>query len=253
VQKPGARPPAAGGAGPDVTLALDLSAAQGVFVRGRGLDAELGGKMHVGGNAAAPRTTGGFTLRRGLFNLAGVTLNFASGEITFNGSSKIDPALAFVANSSNGSVTATLTIGGYASAPKITLSSVPDLPQDEVLAYLLFRTSAANLSAFQLAEIGAALAQISGVTSGLDPLASARKALGLDQLNVGTSATGSPTLNAGRYVAKGVFVGAKQGIGGNAGSQATVQIDITKGLKLETDAGSGTGGNSVGLTYQFEY
>jgi translocation and assembly module TamB len=84
-------------------------------------------------------------------------------------------------------------------------------------------------------------------------LATARKALGLDQLNVGSSSTGSPTLNAGRYVAKGVYVGAKQGVGGNAGTQATVQIDITKGLKLETDAGSGAGSNSVGLSYQFEY
>jgi translocation and assembly module TamB len=174
--------------------------------------------------------------------------------VSFNGASKIDPTLNFVANSSNGTTTATLTIGGYASAPKITLSSVPDLPQDEVLAYLLFRTSAANLSPFQLAEIAAALAQISGVTGGVgDPLATARKTLGLDQLKVGSNSNGSPTLNAGRYVAKGVYVGAKQGVGGNAGTQATVQIDITKGLKLETDAGSGAGSNSVGLTYQFEY
>jgi hypothetical protein len=32
-----------------------------------------------------------------------------------------------------------------------------------------------------------------------------------------------------------------------------VQIDIYKGLKAETDVGTGAGGNSVGLTYQFEY
>ncbi len=260
VRVPGQKlpPPAATGAavstGPDMGLNIDLDAPAAIFVRGRGLDAELGGKMHIGGTAAAPRPTGGFELRRGNFSLAGVTLNFASGEVSFNGASKIDPTLNFVANSSNGTTTATLTIGGYASAPKITLSSVPDLPQDEVLAYLLFRTSAANLSPFQLAEIAAALAQISGVTGGVgDPLATARKTLGLDQLNVGSNSNGSPTLNAGRYVAKGVYVGAKQGVGGNAGTQATVQIDITKGLKLETDAGSGAGSNSVGLTYQFEY
>ena len=32
-----------------------------------------------------------------------------------------------------------------------------------------------------------------------------------------------------------------------------MQIDITKGLKAETDVGTGQGGNQVGLTYQFEY
>ncbi len=254
VRIPGQKPPPPSSPGPNIALDLDLDAPSAIFVRGRGLDAEMGGKMHIGGTAAAPGPTGGFQMRRGTFSLAGVTLNFASGEVSFNGASTIDPTLNFVANSSNGTTTATLTVGGYASAPKITLSSVPDLPQDEVLAYLLFRTSASNLTPFQLAEIAGALAQISGLTGGVgDPLATARKALGLDQLNVGSSSTGSPTLNAGRYVAKGVYVGAKQGVGGNAGTQATVQIDITKGLKLETDAGSGAGSNSVGLSYQFEY
>jgi translocation and assembly module TamB len=254
VRVPGQKPPKPPAPGPDIALNLDLDAPSQIFVRGRGLDAEMAGKMHIGGTAAEPRPSGGFQMIRGIFSLAGVTLNFASGDVSFNGASKIDPTLKFVANSSNGSTTATLTVGGYASAPKITLSSVPDLPQDEVLAYLLFRTSAANLTPFQLAEIAGALAQISGVTGGAgDPLATARKALGLDQLNVGSNSNGSPTLNAGRYVAKGVYVGAKQGVGGSAGTQATVQIDITKGLKLETDAGSGAGSNSVGLKYQFEY
>jgi len=59
-------------------------------------------------------------------------------------------------------------------------------------------------------------------------------------------------VEAGRYVGNGVYVGAKQGTtGGQTG--ATVQIDITKGLKVETDVGTGSGANSVGLTYQFEY
>jgi len=252
VRVPGQPPPPPPAPGPDAALDLDLQAPQGIFISGRGLDAELGGEMHVRGTAADPRPAGGFQLRRGQFSLAGTVLTFTSGEVTFNGARKVDPALNFVATSTNGSITATLTITGYASAPKIALSSVPDLPQDEVLAQLLFHTSASNLSPFQLAEIAAALAQISGVGAGIDPLATARKALGLDQLNVGTSAKGSPTLQAGRYVAPGVYVGAKQGTSG-AGTQATVQIDITKGLKLETDAGSGVGANSVGLTYQFEY
>jgi translocation and assembly module TamB len=94
-----------------------------------------------------------------------------------------------------------------------------------------------------------------------DPLESIRTKLGFDQLSVGTDATGGATLEAGRYIAKGVRIGAKQGTGGD--TQAMVQIDIAKGLKLETTAGtgsssatstSGTGnGSSVGVTYQFEY
>jgi translocation and assembly module TamB len=97
------------------------------------------------------------------------------------------------------------------------------------------------------------LADLSGVSSGSNPLDTVRKGLGLDRLSVGAGATSSSaSIEAGRYVANGVYVGAKQGTSG-AQTQATVQIDITKGLKVETDVGTGTGANSVGLTYGFEY
>lgn len=235
-------------------------------MRGRGLDAELQGNLRVRGSAAAPQPSGSFKLRRGTFSLAGQSLTFTTGEVGFDGSGRIDPTLNFVATASTATVIANLNITGYASAPKISLTSTPTLPQDEVLAQLLFHQSASSLSPFQLAEIAAALAQISGVgpAGGLDPLNGIRKSLGLDQLSVGGGSSGtSATVQAGRYVAPGVYVGAQQATSGG-GTQATVQIDITKGLKLQTSVGTGGGttgaaattndfnGTSVGLTYQFE-
>ena len=266
VRRPGDKPPPPPTPGPDIALDLTLDAPNRIFVRGRGLDAELEGRLKIGGSAASPQPSGGFKLRRGVFSLAGTSLTFTTGEVTFDGSGKIDPTLNFVASSTNGTVTATLTITGYASAPKIALSSVPQLPQDEVLAQLLFHQSAASLGPLQLAQIAAALAQISGVGgSGIDPLNSIRSGLGLDRLSVGGGSSGNAaTVEAGRYVSPGVYVGAKQGTSGS-GTQATVQVDLLRGLKLEADVGTGGGsstgaassstsnGTSVGLSYQFEY
>jgi translocation and assembly module TamB len=262
IRRPGEHPaPAPTGHGLRIPLDIKLDAPQQIFVRGRGLDAELGGSLHIAGTAAAPRTSGSIELRRGTFSLAGTTLTFTSGDISFNGATGIDPALDLIATSSSSDVTATLTVGGYASAPKITLSSVPDRPQDEVLAALLFHQSAASLNPFQLAQIAAALAQVSGIGGGLDPISRLRKGLGLDRLAVGSSGTqtatggasnATTTVEAGRYVRPGIYVGAKQGTSG-AQTQAEVQIDITRGLKLNSDVGTGTGGNNVGLTYQFQY
>jgi translocation and assembly module TamB len=222
----------------------------------------MAGDLTIKGSSAEPQLGGGLEMRRGTIDIAGTTLTFTQGKIGFDGTGltgKIDPTLDFIATSTAESVTATLEISGYVSKPKITLSSTPDLPQDEVLAYLLFKRSAKELGPFQLAEIAAGLAQLTGVggSGGFNPLESVRKGLGLDRLAVGSSTaagstTSTPTIEAGRYVANGVYVGAKQGTSGNQ-TQATVQIDLTKGLKLETDVGSGTGGNQVGLTYQFEY
>ena len=256
VRRPGQKPPPPASAGGAIGLDLTINAPRAIFVRGRGLDSELGGELRVKGTSTAPQVSGGFDMRRGTISVAGTTLTFTRGKVGFDGTGvtgKIDPTLDFAADTTAGAVTATLGIGGYASAPKIKLSSVPELPQDEVLAYLLFKRSAKELGPFQLAEIAAAVANLTGVGGGANPLESVRKGLGLDRLSVGGGASGSaPSVEAGRYVGNGVYVGAKQGTTGGQ-TQATVQIDITKGLKAQTDVGTGQGGNSVGLSYQFEY
>ncbi len=263
VHEAGQKPPPPA-PGPTIALALELAAPRAIFVRGHGLDAELGGTLKIGGTSAAPQVSGGFDLQRGTFNLAGTTLNFVRGKVGFDGTGvtgKIDPTLDFEADSTTASITAMLLVGGYASAPKITLSSVPSLPQDEVLAQLLFGRSVKGLGPFQYAEIAAALASLSGAPGGgLNPLEKIRKGLGLDRLSVGSTTTNTaaggansaPSLEAGRYIANGVYVGAKQDTSG-AGTQATVQIDIYKGLKVQTDVGTGQAGSNLGLSYQFEY
>jgi translocation and assembly module TamB len=268
--RPGQKPPPPPAASPSVVrLALTIDAPSAIFVRGHGLDAELGGKLIVGGTASAPDIGGGFELRRGDVSLAGTTLQFSKGEVSFDGSGishAIDPTLDFEADSTSGGITATLAITGYADAPTIKLSSVPDLPQDEVLAHLLFGTSVSSLSPIQIGEIAAAVAELSGVGGGgAGALGTVRSTLGLDRLNVsGGSGTTGATVEAGRYVARGIYVGAKQGTGGGGGTIAQVQIDLTRHLKATAQVGTGGGsvqgatpetdaGSTIGLSYRFEY
>ncbi|HTQ71506.1 MAG TPA: translocation/assembly module TamB domain-containing protein [Acidocella sp.] len=240
---------------PPVKLALDVDARNQIFIRGDGLFAELGGHITIGGTADDPQPSGGFRLIRGNVSLAGKTLQFTSGQIAFNGGGFI-PALdleATTTTTNNG--TATLVIGGTAAKPQISLTSSPPLPSDEILAQLLFGQSSASLSPFQAASLAAALAQIAGVGGGFSPLDSVRNALGLDQLSVSSSGSGAPSVQAGRYLAPGVYVGASQSTTGQ-GTQANVEINLYKGLKLQSTTGTdstGSNGSSVGLSYQFNY
>jgi translocation and assembly module TamB len=270
VRRPGQKPPPPPGPPLPITLDLTLEAPRAIYVRGHGLNAELGGRLHVGGTLAALKPSGHFDMIRGSFSLVTTTLTFTTGQVGFDGGDITDPSIDFVAESQSSTVTATLAVTGYASAPKITLSSSPELPQDEILAQLLFQSSTSQLSPFQLASIATALASIAGVNTGGGVgglLGSVRQGLGLDQLSIGngvgnpTGATptagssaskneNAPTLQAGRYVAPGVYVGAAQGTTGT-GTAAQVQIDIAKGLKLETQVGGDS--NGVGITYQFKY
>ncbi|HEY5263441.1 MAG TPA: translocation/assembly module TamB domain-containing protein, partial [Steroidobacteraceae bacterium] len=266
-----------GAPGKQLVIGLDVSvhAPQEILVQGRGLDAEMGGKLHVRGTADSPQVSGSFDLLRGSFSLVGNKLSFTDGHVSFNGAglkNRIDPTLDFTAQTTAADVTATLRISGYADAPQFAFTSSPALPQDEIMARLLFGVNAAQLSGLQVAQIGAALATLSGVggDSGLNPLAKLQKSLGLDRLTVGAATTNTAagtessgaSIEAGRYISKRVYIEAKQSTAGT--SQLEADVDLTRHLKLQTRLGNGTAsvqgttpendpGSSVGLTYQFEY
>ena len=251
----GETPPPPPAPPPPIAINLDIRARNQIFVRGDGLFAELGGHVHLGGTLDAMDPEGKFVLIRGSFSLAGKNLQFTQGSIGFAGDGFM-PTLDLVATSNNTQTNnATLTVGGTAAKPVITLSSTPPMPSDEILAQLLFGQSASSLTPFQAASLAAALAQISGLGGGANPLDKVRNALGLDELSLGGSGSGPPSLQAGRYVAPGVYVGATQSANGQD-TQVNVQINLYKGLKLQTATGtSSTSGDtsSVGLSYQFNY
>jgi translocation and assembly module TamB len=59
-------------------------------------------------------------------------------------------------------------------------------------------------------------------------------------------------VEAGRYVAPGVFLGLRQGTqGGQTG--VGVQVEITPNLKLDGQTATGAAGDRLGLSYEFEY
>jgi translocation and assembly module TamB len=270
-----------------IGLGIMLDAPAAIFVQGRGLNAQLGGQLKVGGTTASPQVSGGFSMIRGVFALAGTNLNFKSGQVSFNGQGlkgRIDPSLDFVAQSTvtyNGPTTVTLRVTGFADSPKIALSSNPPLPQDDLLGLLLFGKPASKLSAVELAETGAALASLSGIGPGggsggskWNPLTWIKKGLGLNTLSVGSAAPPSgsaagggsqmsgASVTAGKYVSNRVYVAATQTTYGT--SQVQVDIDLSRYLKLETRLGNGNAtaqgttpendpGSSIGLAWQMPY
>ena len=258
-----------------IGLDITVGAPRQILVKGRGLDAELGGELRISGTTDSPLVSGGFDLQRGFFTLAGSKLTFSNGTVTFGGAglkNKIDPTLDFTAQTQVSDITATVRITGLADSPQIELSSTPELPQDEILARILFGVPASQLSALQVVQIGTALATLSGGGGGsFNPVAKIQKALGLDRLSVGSATTTGPTgtpqtsgaaIEAGRYVSSRVFVAVKESTTG--ASQLVVDVDLTKHLKVQTKLGNGgttaqgttpenDPGSSVGLAYQFEY
>ncbi|MYZ49776.1 translocation/assembly module TamB domain-containing protein [Propylenella binzhouense] len=237
-----------GGSG-GVTLDVAIEAPARIFVRGRGLDAELGGRLRVQGPISAIRTAGAFDLRRGRFDIFTRRLTFDRGTLTFAGD--LDPILDFTATTQADDVTVTIAITGVATDPEVHFTSSPELPEDEVLAYVLFGHGVEQLSPLQLAQLAAAAAQFAGVGSGPGILDRLRTATGLDDLDVVTDAEGGVSLRAGRYIGEHLYLGVEQGTGSES-SRVTVDLEISRSVKARGEVGA-EGGSKIGIYYEREY
>jgi translocation and assembly module TamB len=237
-----------GGAALDAALDLTLSAPNRIFVRGRGVDAELGGDLRLTGFSRVPIAVGAFELRRGRLSVVGQRLDFTRGRLAFTGD--LAPELDFIAETRAGNITTRVEVSGPAVQPVFSLTSEPALPQDEVLSRLLFAKASGNLSAFQALQLAEAVAQFSG-GSGPDVFDRTRRALGVDSLDITTGASGGPAVGASRYIGNRLSVGVRAGAKPED-SAATATIDVTRRLKVQGGVGA-DGRSSVGVGAEWEY
>lgn len=234
------------GASAPIALDLQISAPSQIYVRGRGIDAELSGDVAVKGNVSNPVVTGGFTMRRGRIVILTKRLDFSTGQITFGGG--LVPVVNFIASTTSGSTTLTATVAGVATDPDISFSSSPTLPQDEVLAQLIFGQSLSKLSPLQIAQLADAVSQLAGGRS-TSLFNSLRGAVGVDDLDVSTDAKGNAQVGVGKYLNDKTYLEFQQG---SDGSKAIINLDVGRGFKLKGEAGAG-GSSGGGVFYEKEY
>jgi translocation and assembly module TamB len=230
----------------DATLDLTISAANRIFVRGRGIYAEVGGNLHVAGSARDPQVTGGFDLLRGSLALAGRRLVFTQGQVRFHGD--VIPDLNLIAETTATDITARIAVTGSAIQPAFTITSQPSLPDDEILSRILFQRPSGSLSAFQAIELANAVATLSGNGDAFERL---RKTLGVDSLDISTSATGGALVGATRAINDRISVGVTTGARPQDNG-VNVDLDVTRHIRLQAGVDS-SGGSSAGVGAEWEY
>ncbi len=186
---------------------VDARAPNRVEVRGLGLDSEWGADVRIRGNTTAPQVFGRAQLVRGGYDFAGRRFELTRGLITFDGDSPPDPRLDIAATADITGLTANVIVTGTAAKPNIAFTSVPSLPEEELLSRLLFGSSITQISAPEAVQIGAALAALRG-GGGLDPINKLRTAIGLDRLRIvgADAATGrSTSVAVGKYIGRRLY------------------------------------------------
>jgi translocation and assembly module TamB len=221
-------------------LDLTVSAPSRIFLRGRGIDAELGGEIRLAGTTEAVIPSGRFSLIRGRLDILGKRLVLSEAELNLAG--RLVPNLRVVAENKGPDVTSRVTVEGPADDPKISFTSVPQLPQEEVLAQLLFGRDLGRLSALQAAQLANAVAVLAG-RGGEGIVSRLRNTFGLDDLDVSTSADGQTELTAGRYLTEKLYTEVEAAQDGR--TSVSLNFDLREGVtvrgRLENDGDSGLG------------
>ncbi len=228
-------------------LDLTLEAPSRVFVRGRGLDAELGGILVLGGTLSDTRPAGAFRLLRGRLDLLGKRFVLTDGSASFVGS--FIPFVRLVASTESEGVVTSVVLTGTANQPEIRFESVPELPEDEVLARLLFGRSLRALSPFQAAQLALSVAQVTGQAEAgaIDRL---RRRLGLDDLDISTSANGNIALRAGRRLGERLYTDLRVDTEGQ--SEVRLELELTPTVRLRGRADS-LGRSALGIFFERDF
>ena len=227
-------------------LDLEISAPARIFVRGRGLDAELGGTLRLTGTTAAPIPQGGFELIRGRLDLLGERFRLSEGVARIEGD--FTPYLRLVVTTERDDVTVSIVLEGQADDPEVRFTSAPPLPEDEVLAQLLFGRGVEDLSALQLVQLANGVATLSGRGNGA--FAALRSGLGFDDLDIAETEEGGAAVRAGAYLSENIYTDVTVESGGR--SEINLNLDLSPDVTVR--GGVSTGGTSrLGIFYERDY
>lgn len=232
---------------PEYPLDLIVNAPSRIFVRGRGLDAELGGQLRLTGTTADVITEGRFDLIRGRLDILGKRLTLTEGFAKLQGD--FNPFLRIVAETQNGGATIRIVIEGIASEPEITVSSSPTLPEDEIVSRLLFGRDLSEISPLQALRIASAINTLTGGGRG-DIISRLRQNFGLDDLDIATDETGATGVRVGKYISEKVYTDVT--VDSTGKSEINLNLSITPSITARGTVGS-DGSSGLGLFFEKDY
>lgn len=232
-----------------IGLHVSVHALDRISIRGRGLDALLGGELKLRGTSDVPIADGAFQLVRGRLSLLGRQLDFRRGTVAFAGA--LEPYLDLEAGTDVEGAAIIINVTGPASRPEFKLSSQPDLPDDEILARLVFNKALVKLTPLQIAQLASEIDKIGGLSSGPGLLDQLKSTVGIDRLDVSTEKDGSTAVSAGSYVGDSTYLGVRQGLTAGS-SRIVIDHDLTKHLKARGEIGA-DGNSKLGIGVEWDY
>ena len=220
-------------------------------VQGRGLDSEWSGKFHMGGTQIEPVIRGEANLLRGKLDFLDRTFDLTKGILVFSGETPPNPFLDIIGEVSVLDAMIQVNLTGPARSPRLTLTSIPSLPQDELLSMILFGRSMREIAPLQAVRLAQAAAEMTGL-GGVGPgfLQSVKSKLGLQELEVSRDEDDNTAVGIGGYIGGKYYFRTRSSVSGQ--DKTKVEVQLTPDISVETEVGSDSrqGG---GINWKHDY
>ncbi|MFC1765845.1 translocation/assembly module TamB domain-containing protein, partial [Planctomycetota bacterium] len=233
-------------------LQLDLH--KGFRIYGAGLDSIWDGQIHLAKADEHWDVTGSVSPRRGEFRLMGRPFRLTEGSIHLDGSWPIVPILDLTAVYARSGIEARVHITGRAGNPVIRIESDPPLPEDAILATVLFGRDLATITAMQALQLAAAVQSLHSPGGGADVFQRTRRAVGVDTIDFRQAEDPSDgsSIAVGKYLVPEVYVEVQQPLSSGGVTSTHIEYEIRPNLTIETDAGPGIR-PGIGVNWKKDY
>jgi autotransporter translocation and assembly factor TamB len=233
-------------------LRLDLAVAipRDTWVQMHDGSIELMGQLQIRKNPTEDAIVSGqIETVRGWYAFYGRQFQIEKGQVTFTGSSRIDPNLDVIARYTLPQYKVDVVIGGTADSPTLTLRSDPSLEQADILSLLVFGKPANALSQGEKVSLQTQALQATAGFIAADLRQSIAQELGIDTLEFDIA---ERRFGAGKYVTKDVFVSTSQQFGHEQKQEVAIeyQLDTNWQIKATTSA---QGESGIDLFWQKQY
>ncbi len=235
-----------------VELDLELDFPARVYVRGRGLDSEWGGHLYIDGMAHEPRIRGELSPVRGRFTFLDRRFDLdRESQVYLDGAYPPDPTLDMRAHYRQRDRNITVRIHGRALSPALDLESDPPMPEDEILAWILFGRDLSDLTPFQALTLLNAARTLATGEAGPGVMDQVRSLVGVDDIQVTRDDEGELQFGLGRYVHERVYMQVKKGTAPGS-DEVAVEVELTPRISLEGSVESDADGG-VFLFWKRDY
>lgn len=233
-----------------VNFDLDLDMGERFFVKGRGLDAQMGGALKLTSvNGALPTSRGSIRVIKGTYSAYGQRLEIDRGILNFQG--PIDnPGLNIIALRKNQTVEAGVAVTGTIQSPTVKLVSNPSVPDSEKLSWLVLGHGLENSSGQEFGALQAAAGVLLGAGESVTLQQRIAHAAGLEEVSLkGEGGLEGTVLALGKRLSSRAYLSYEQGLTG-ATSLVKINYTLTKRLSVRAQAGTTP---AVDLFYTFSF